>query len=950
MKCLPIVVCFCCMLFGATVSLASETPHPAVVAAQQQRVDAVAVASPPTIAIFDGKGQGGGSGVIITSDGLALTNFHVTAPCGTAMKCGMTDGKVYDAVIVGIDPVGDVALIQLLGRDDFPTAEIADSDQVKVGDWVFAIGNPFLLADDFHPSVSYGIVSGTHRYQYPAGTLLEYTDCIQTDAAINPGNSGGPLFNAQGKLIGINGRGSFEKRGRVNVGVGYAISINQIKHFLGHLKSGRIVDHATLGATVATAEDGSAVVDDILESCDAYRRGLRYGDEIVNFAGREITSANALKNILGVFPRGWTVPMSYRREGETFDIQVRLMGLHDQAQLYDLVQQEGQKPIEPPGGDPPESEEKELPENPKLSEVFSEKPKLPEAIAQRYEARRGFANYWYNLQKQQQLRNLYRGQSADANGHYAWTIRGKLADDTPFEIVTTAENGTCSMPSGRTAADFTQELDSQLSPPGSGGLLVTLHLWQRFLDKGLRQFGEVFYLGQLPNGPNGQLLDCLVGIYAGIEVHFLFVPDTGLLVGIDVFPDEDRDPCELRFDDYGDVAGQHLARRWQVLHAGKVFAELQLEEFAGSSLLFPPIDSTRSQAELATTTATSPVRPEIREAQRRVVKIYGAGGLKEMEAYQSGVLISPNGHVLTMLSYVLDTDDLVAILDDGRKLPLEFLNSDPLRDIAVLRLQADDESFPYFELTNSPSLQVGQRVMALSNLYGIATGDEAVSVLQGVVTAVAPLDARRGAFQANFNGDVYILDAYANNPGAAGGALVNWQGQLLGMLGKELRSEVTGAWLNYALPISAFSEPVADILAGRDPGNTDSPQFVPAQPMTAESLGLRLIPNILSRTPPYLDTVRRGSPAEQAGLRADDLIVFVQQQPVASHQEFFEQLSRFELDEAIQLDVLRDGVLLQFQLQVATSAPSPAINDAPSVSNETPTENSGITGNEDESD
>ena len=137
--------------------------------------------------------------------------------------------------------------MKLFGRDDFPAAELADSDQVQVGDWCFAIGNPFLLATDFHPTVSYGVISGVHRYQYPAGTLLEYTDCLQADAAINPGNSGGPLFDAQGRLIGINGRGSFEKRGRVNVGVGYAISINQIKNFLGHLKSGRIVDHATLG-------------------------------------------------------------------------------------------------------------------------------------------------------------------------------------------------------------------------------------------------------------------------------------------------------------------------------------------------------------------------------------------------------------------------------------------------------------------------------------------------------------------------------------------------------------------------------------------------------------------------------------------------------------------------------------------------------------------------------
>ena len=110
-------------------------------------------------------------------------------------------------------------------------------------------------------------------------TLLEYTDCLQTDAAINPGNSGGPLFDSLGRLIGINGRGSFDKRGRVCVGVGYAVSINQIKNFLGVLHSGRIVDHASLGASVESNEtDGQVMVkDDILTTSDAYRRGLRSG-------------------------------------------------------------------------------------------------------------------------------------------------------------------------------------------------------------------------------------------------------------------------------------------------------------------------------------------------------------------------------------------------------------------------------------------------------------------------------------------------------------------------------------------------------------------------------------------------------------------------------------------------------------------------------------------------
>src|SRR5438093_13746659 len=137
------------------------------------------------------------------------------------------------------------------------------------------MGNPFLLATDFAPTVTYAIVSGTHRYQPPAGTWLEYTDCIQVDTSINPGNSGGPLFNAAGELVGINGRGSFEKRGRVNSGAGYAISINQIKNFTDALRGGLIVDHATLGATVATKDDGSIVVTTILEKSEAYRRGLR---------------------------------------------------------------------------------------------------------------------------------------------------------------------------------------------------------------------------------------------------------------------------------------------------------------------------------------------------------------------------------------------------------------------------------------------------------------------------------------------------------------------------------------------------------------------------------------------------------------------------------------------------------------------------------------------------
>ncbi|MEC8862730.1 MAG: trypsin-like peptidase domain-containing protein, partial [Planctomycetota bacterium] len=210
----------------------SNDDDAALLKLQEQRIQTIMTARAATVAVFSADGRGGGSGVLISPDGFAVTNYHVVKPCGPFMKCGLDDGVVYDAVIVGIDATGDVALIKLQGRDDFPTAELADSNQVQLGQPCFAIGNPFLLATNLQPTVTWGLVSGIHRYQEPSGTLLEYTDCIQTDAAINPGNSGGPLFNDRGQVIGINGRISLEKRGRVNVGVGYAISSNQVKHFM----------------------------------------------------------------------------------------------------------------------------------------------------------------------------------------------------------------------------------------------------------------------------------------------------------------------------------------------------------------------------------------------------------------------------------------------------------------------------------------------------------------------------------------------------------------------------------------------------------------------------------------------------------------------------------------------------------------------------------------------
>jgi S1-C subfamily serine protease len=555
----PSAVCSWLALTAAFAAAAlpqalADGVSPAVMEAQQQRIAAIDRAARTAVAIFAGE-AGGGSGVLITPDGYALTNFHVVQPAGVAMKCGLSDGRLYDAVLVGLDPTGDVALIKLVGRADFPSAEFADSDLVEVGDFCFAAGNPFLLAGDFQPSISAGIVSGTHRYQFPAGTILEYADCLQVDAAINPGNSGGGLFDADGRLIGINGRASFEKRGRVNVGVGYAISANQLRNFLGFLKGGRLVDHATLGATVATDGDGRVVVSDILESSDAYRRGLRYDDEIVSLAGRTVRTANAFKNILGTLPAGWRVPLVVRRSGRSLEMLVRLEGLHASTELASIISEEESKPdpeAEPepkPGSDPKAK--------PAPKRGADQKP-LPAALRGLYEPRNGFTNHHFNAIERDRVaaRIAAAAQATSAAGTTAdveWTLVGRLASGEPFRITLSDAKGTIDLPTGTTEVDASGDLDANPSPPGSGGMLAALLLWRRLLREGPTALGRTDYWGTAPllhdaatDTAAPELVDVLESSVSAVEARFAVAAD-GSIVGIELWPVPDADPCEVRF-------------------------------------------------------------------------------------------------------------------------------------------------------------------------------------------------------------------------------------------------------------------------------------------------------------------------------------------------------------------------------------------------------------------
>jgi S1-C subfamily serine protease len=564
-----------------------------VLRAESQRIATIAKACEAAVTVLADGGKNGGSGVLISTDGYALSNYHVTEAAGVGMKCGLNDGNLYDAVIVGIDPVGDVALVKLFGRDDFPHATLGDSDRVATGDWAFTVGNPFLLASDFKPSVAWGIISGVHRYQYPAGTLLEYADCLQTDASINPGNSGGPLFNARGELIGINGRGSFEKRGRVNVGVGYAISINQIKNFLGHLRAGRIVDHATLGAIVSSDDQGRVLVSDILEDCDAFRRGLRYGDEIVSFAGRPIRTVNAFKNALGIFPQGWTVPLTFRREAKTYDVFVRLAGVHGTDELARKLEAKPKHPDEPkPDPRSPKPKDDETPKDadgpaeepddepqppkskrPSMPRLKAEAPvKLPEIVEQHYEKKHGYANYYFNKLNTRRVWDRFSAGSEFASLAGNWTLAGKWITDDDSEFTINDEQIECQLPGGAMTLKVESSLTQALDPPGSGGMLSTLYLWRRMLVHGPERFGSLVYVGAAPLAGTEGLCDVLAGTFAGVECQAYFDPQSGRMLKFEMTPHVDADPCELLLGDYAEIDGNWMPRRVEVRHSGQTYA------------------------------------------------------------------------------------------------------------------------------------------------------------------------------------------------------------------------------------------------------------------------------------------------------------------------------------------------------------------------------------------
>lgn len=294
-------------------------------------------------------------------------------------------------------------------------------------------------------------------------------------------------------------------------------------------------------------------------------------------------------------------------------------------------------------------------------------------------------------------------------------------------------------------------------------------------------------------------------------------------------------------------------------------------------------------------------------AARSVVKIYGAGGLRGLEAYQSGIILSPDGRIATAMSTVLDSEGIDCVLDDGRRFEATLLGVDPRRELAVLTIDATDLPVA---VPAEERAAAGTRVLAVSNMFGVAVGDERASVQRGVIASVVPLEARRGAADAPYTGTVYVLDFTTNNPGSPGGAIVDSRGRLLGMIGKELRSSASGIWLNYALPVDELLTGSEAIVAGRSVAAPPAD----ATPFDVRLLGIVLVPDLLDRTPPFVEAVVPGSTGARAGLAADDLLIAVGGRAVGSRAAAERAVGAIPAGDPVRLSVIRKGTVVDCEL------------------------------------
>lgn len=274
-----------------------------------------------------------GSGFVLTKDGYIVTNNHVVEGAD-AVVVRFSDRQEYDAVIVGLDELSDLALLKI-EADDLPTLPLAQPDELKVGEWVLAIGSPFGL--DF--SVTAGIVSAMGR-SLPTETNDNYVPFIQTDVAINPGNSGGPLFNLAGEVVGVNSQ--IYTRSGGSIGLSFAIPVSVVRDVVDQLRDGGQVKRGWLGVSIQNVDKNlaegfgldrprGALVVDVVDESPAAEAGLQSGDVIMTFDGETIETSSQLPHVVGLVKPGSQVEVSVMRDGTLRTLKVEVGALPERS-------------------------------------------------------------------------------------------------------------------------------------------------------------------------------------------------------------------------------------------------------------------------------------------------------------------------------------------------------------------------------------------------------------------------------------------------------------------------------------------------------------------------------------------------------------------------------------------------------------------------------------------
>ena len=779
-------------------------------AAEAARCDAVQRVFGAVVAVYrQDPGRGGGSGVVIHPDGWTLTNYHVVRAAGKRGKAGLADGNLYPWHLYGTDPGGDLAVIRLRGDAPLPAAPLGTSRAVRAGDWALAMGNPFVLAEDQRPTVTLGIVSGVGRFQHGlGGRALVYGNCIQIDTSINPGNSGGPLFDAAGRLIGINGRGSFEERGRVNVGVGYAVSLEQARNFLPDLLASKLCQHGTLDATFVDAGE-RVICDAVNTDSPVGRLGLRPGDRLLAFDGRPVVTANAFLNRISILPAGWPVEVAFRHGDRPMRGWVRLTPLPygralrppTRVRAEPVPDRDGDADGEPEGDPDDQADEKEAPAEPPV-----EPGAIMDADRNREACRWLLGQY---------VAFLGGREAVAAAGPAAWA---KAIAGRPEDAAVASAIVTLTTPD---PLDAFEEVELEGGDRAAGRPAFRLRVAR-------------------PDGPACTVWFSVFNERGGFEVRLLKAALASEAV---------RDGRAWTFGQYRPEGGLMVPHRIRQVHglAEQVLAEQVAPEPSAG-------DDRAAEA--------NPLQEAIERARARCVKIYGGGAGRE-HGYATGLVVSPDGLILTAQGMFLSEERVRVLLPDGSRHAAEIVRRSERLQAVVLKIDAATPE--HFMLTGASPVREGDWVVAVSNAFNVAGPREPLAAGLGIVSLRADLEARHRRQDVPYEGDVLLVDAITSNPGAPGGALVTADGRLAGMIGKIFRSPNTNTRINYAVPVERLHAFVTR------PGGSDTRETTAGRPY----VGIHLFTLSGKRAPAYVDRVAAGSPAAAAGVQKDDLILAV---------------------------------------------------------------------------